>query len=95
MSKDTLWFAFADHEVFVVLDEQLQERYANRSISRLGFGRKFSYNWRAEFVYALWHSRDNMEQERDDNDLTHVLRFSLKYYITPPNRRLPRPTLEE
>lgn len=91
MSYDTLWYAFTDWEAFIVLDEQLQERYAHLSIGRIAIGRKFNYNWRLEFIYALWHARNEVDVARADQDLDHVFRFSLKYYITPPNRRVPKP----
>ncbi|MBL7940117.1 MAG: DUF2490 domain-containing protein [Flavobacteriales bacterium] len=91
MSHDTLWYTWVDWEAFVVLDQQLQERYAHLSIGRIGLGRKFNYNWRAEIVYALWHARDEVDVLRTDQYLDHVFRVSLKYYITPPNRRKPEP----
>ena len=91
MSYDTLWYTWVDWEAFIVLDEQLDERYAHLSIGRVGLGRKFNYNWRAEFVYALWHARDEVDMARPDQDIDHVFRLSVKYYITPPNRRVPAP----
>lgn len=90
MSYDTLWYTWVDWEAFIVLDEQLDERYAHLSIGRIGAGRKFSYNWRGEFVYALWHARDEIDVARPDQDIDHVVRLSVKYYITPPNRRVLR-----
>ena len=91
MSYDTVWYAFADYEAFAVADEQLQERYANLFITRIGAGRKFSYNWRLEAVYSLMRSRDEIDDQRNDQDFDHIYRISLKYYITPPNRRVPKP----
>jgi hypothetical protein len=92
MSFDTLWAVFVDYELFVVFDEQLQERYANRSTARIGLVRKFSYNWRAEVIYSLLHYRDELEQLRADQDIDHIFRVSLKYYFTPPERRMPSAT---
>jgi hypothetical protein len=92
MSYDTLWYAFTDLELFWVADEQLQERYANQSIGRIGFGRKFSYNWRMELVYSLARFSNEIDTERADQDLDHIFRMTFKYYITPPNRRVPKPT---
>lgn len=90
MSYDTVWYSFIDWEGFIVLDEQLDERYAHLSIGRVGVGRKFDYNWRLELIYALWHTRNEVDVERDDRSIDHVIRVSLKCYITPPNRRAPR-----
>jgi hypothetical protein len=93
MSFDTLWAAFVDYELFVVFDEQLQERFANRSTARIGVVRKFSYNWRAELIYSMLRYRDELGQVRADQDIDHIFRVSLKYYFTPPNRRVPKPAL--
>jgi hypothetical protein len=92
MSYDTLWYAFTDYEAFTVLDEQLQERYANLFIGRVGVGRKFNYNWRMELVYSLMRFKDEIDDLRSDQDLDHIFRVTFKYYITPPNRRT-RPPL--
>lgn len=91
MSYDTLWYAFADYEFFVVADEQLEERYANQFIARVGAGRKFSYNWRVEAVYSLMRFEDVIDEARSEQDFDHIYRISVKYYITPPNRRIPKP----
>ena len=91
MSYDTLWYAFADHEFFVVADEQLEERYANQFITRVGAGRKFSYNWRVEMVYSLMRFEDVIDEARSEQDFDNIYRISLKYYITPRNRRVPAP----
>lgn len=91
MSYDTVWYSFAEYEAFFVLDEQVHERYAHRGIGRIGMGRKFSYNWRLELVYALWHTRDEINEDRADQSVDNVYRLSLKYYITPPDRRTPKP----
>jgi hypothetical protein len=91
MSYDTLWYTFAEFEVFAVMDEQLEERYANQLIGRVAFGRKFSYNWRLEVAYNLMRYRNELDVERADQDIDHIFRVSLKYYITPPNRRVPKP----
>ena len=91
MSYDTLWYSFIDWEAFIVFDEQVQERYAHQSIARIGMGRKFNYNWRLELIYSLMHKRNGIDVERADQDIGHVLRLSLKCYITPPNRRVPTP----
>lgn len=91
MSYDTLWYAFTDYEVYGVLDQQLDERYANQSALRVGAGRKFSYNWRMEVVYSLLRYRDELDTPRDEFDLDNVFRLTFKHYFTPPERRRPPP----
>ena len=92
MSYDTLWYVFTDYEVYGVLDEQLNERYANQSAWRVAIGRKFSYNWRMEVVYSLLQFRNELDTPRERYDLDNVFRASLKYYFTPPGRKSPSPT---
>lgn len=87
MSYDTLWYVFTDYEVYGVLDEQLDERYANQSAWRVAVGRKFSYNWRLEFVYSLLQYRNELGLEREQYDIDNVFRASFKYYFTPPGRK--------
>ena len=92
MSYDTLWYVFTDYEVYGVLDEQLNERYANQSAWRVAIGRKFSYNWRMEVVYSLLQFRNELDTPRERYDLDNVFRASLKYYFTPPGRKSPSPS---
>ncbi len=92
MSYDTLWYVFTDYEVYGVLDEQLEERYANQSAWRVAVGRKFSYNWRMEFVYSMLRYRNQLDTPKAAYDLDNVFRASFKYYFTPPGRR-PPPTV--
>jgi hypothetical protein len=87
MSYDTLWYVFTDYEVYGVLDEQLDERYANQSAWRVAVGRKFNYNWRLELVYSLLQYRKELGLERDQYDIDNVFRASFKYYFTPPGRK--------
>jgi hypothetical protein len=73
--------------VYGVLDEQLDERYANQSAWRVAVGRKFNYNWRLELVYSLLQYRKELGLERDQYDIDNVFRASFKYYFTPPGRK--------
>jgi hypothetical protein len=81
---DTMWYALADAEVFTTKDEELEERFANRMRIRIGAGRKFSYNWRAEAIYTFQISRNAITDT--DPTLDHILRLRIKYYFTPRGR---------
>ena len=82
--SDSMWYALLDAETFIVMDQDLNERFANRSRARIGLGRKFSYNWRAELIYTLQRSRDAITD--DDFSTDHIIRLRLKYYFTPKAR---------
>lgn len=84
--SDSMWYALLDAETFIVLDQDLNERFANRGRARIGLGRKFSYNWRAELIYTLQRSRDAITD--DDFTTDHIIRFRVKYYFTPRSRTL-------
>lgn len=82
--SDTMWYAMADGEAFITLDQDVSERFANRSRFRLGVGRKCSYNWRAEAIYTLQRSRDAISDAEYSTD--NIIRLRIKYYFTPRSR---------
>jgi hypothetical protein len=86
--SDTMWYAIADAESFLVMDQDVKERFANRTRVRLGIGRKFSYNWRSELIYTLQRSRDGISDE--DYSTDNIIRLRIKYYFTPRARNLAR-----
>jgi hypothetical protein len=86
--SDTMWYAIADAESFLVMDQDVKERFANRTRLRLGIGRKFSYNWRSELIYTLQRSRDGISDEDYSTDT--IIRLRIKYYFTPRARTLAR-----
>lgn len=83
-SVDTMWYALADAEAFITMDQDVQERFANRARVRIGLGRKFSYNWRAEAIYTFQRSRNAIADTDPTTD--HIFRLRLKYYFTPRSR---------
>lgn len=85
---DTFWYALTDVEAFITLNDDAQERFANRIRARIGVGRKFSYNWRAEAIYTLQTSRDAIND--DDLSVDNIIRLRFKYYFTPRSRALAR-----
>ena len=84
--RDTMWYGLLDAEAFVVLDRDLNERFANRTRWRLGLGRKFSYNWRAEAIFTLQTNRESISGIEPTFD--PIARLRLKYYFTPRARRI-------
>lgn len=82
--SDSMWYALADAETFITMDQDVDERFANRNRFRIGIGRKFSYNWRAEAIYALQRSRDAISDAEYSTD--NIIRLRIKYYFTPRTR---------
>jgi hypothetical protein len=76
---DNLWYLLADAEVFIVHDQQVDERFANRYRIRLGTGYRLSYTWRFEFVYTLQESRNTIGGDYDTTD--NLFRFRVKHFL--------------
>ena len=76
-----LWYALADYEEFIVLDQQLAERYANRRRARLGLGYRLSYKHRFELSYTLQKSRNEIEGDFKSSD--NVIQFKYKMFLNP------------
>ena len=80
--NDKLWYALADYEEFFVLDQQLNERFANRRRGRIGLGYRHSYQHRFDLSYTLQSSRNEIEGEFLSID--NVIQFKYKLYLNPP-----------
>jgi hypothetical protein len=78
---DKLWYVLLDYEEFVVLDQQLDERYANRRRARMGLAYRMSYKHRFEVSYTLQSSRNEIEGEFISND--NVIQLKYKMYLNP------------
>lgn len=76
---DKLWYAFADYEEFVVLDQQLDERYANRRRIRMGLGYRLSYRHRFDLGYTIQSSRNEIEGEFVSTD--NVIQLKYKWFF--------------
>jgi len=83
---DKLWYLFADYEEFFVLDQQVDERFANRRRARLGVGYRLSYKHRFDVSYTLQASRNELEGEFTGTD--QVLQFKYKLYLNPQHQPL-------
>ena len=78
---DKLWYIFLDFEEFIVLDEQLDERFANRRRGRIGVGYRLDYKNRFELSYTLQSSRNEIEGDFISTD--NVIQLRYKIYINP------------
>jgi hypothetical protein len=78
-SGDKLWYAIVDGESFIVLDQDVNERFANRFRLRAGIGYRISYSFRVEFVYTLQQSKNTIEGDFSTTD--NIFRFRLKQYL--------------
>jgi hypothetical protein len=78
---DKLWYAFADYEEFIVIDQQLEERFANRRRARIGVGYRLSYKHRFDLAYTIQSSRNEIGENfiRTDN----IIQFKYKMYLNP------------
>jgi len=79
--KDKLWYALLDYEEFFVLDDQVDERYANRRRARIGVGYRLDYKNRFELIYTWQSSRNEIEGEFISND--NVIQLVYKMYLNP------------
>jgi len=79
---DKLWYAFADYEEFLVIDEQVNERYANLRRARLGIGYRLSYKHRFDLAFTLQKSRDEINNQFESID--NVIQLKYKMYLNPP-----------
>lgn len=79
--SDKLWYAFLDYEEFIVIDQQLDERYANRRRGRIGVGYRLDYKNRFELGITLQSTRDEIYGEYYGID--NVIQLKYKMYLNP------------
>lgn len=78
---DKLWYALVDYEEFLVIDEQLDERFANRRRARIGVGYRLNYKNRFDFIYTRQSSRNEIDGEFNPGDNVFQLRY--KMFLNP------------
>lgn len=78
---DKLWYLFTDYEEFIVFDQQVEERYANRRRARIGLGYRLSYKHRFDLSYTLQSSRNEIGEEFIGTD--NVIQFKYKMFLNP------------
>lgn len=79
---DKLLYVFADYEEFLVVDEQVNERYANLRRAKIGAGYRLSYKHRFEAMFTWQYSRDEINDIFFQIDNVFQIRYKL--YLNPP-----------
>ena len=85
---DKLWYSVVDVEAFVVMDKDVDERFANRLRFRAGLGYRLSYGLRLELMYTLQRSKNTLDGDFFTSD--NIFRFRIKQYLNksaPPKDR--------
>jgi Protein of unknown function (DUF2490) len=78
---DKLWYGIVDYEEFIVMDQQVSERFANRRRGRIGLGYRLDYKNRFEFIYTRQSSRDEVDGGfiQDSN----IIQLRYKLFLNP------------
>lgn len=76
---DKLWYSIIDAEAFLVMDQDVNERFANRLRIRTGIGYRINYGTRLEFMYTLQRSKDIIDGDFSTTD--NIFRFRLKHFL--------------
>lgn len=87
-NKDKLLYGLLDAEWFIGLDQDLNERFANRFRMRAGVGYRFNYNFRVELLYSYQESRNQQDDANPTQD--NIYRFRVRHFI---NKSKPSKTL--
>jgi hypothetical protein len=79
MYDDKLWYCLTDLEAFIIFDQNVRERYANRYRYRLALGYRLSYTWRFEVMYTLQQSLNTIADSHTTND--NIFRLRVKHFL--------------
>lgn len=82
---DKLLYATIDYEEFIVVDEQVNERYANLRRVRAGLGYRLNYMHRLDLYYTWQYSRDEITGNFDQID--SVIQLKYKMFLNPATNR--------
>ena len=77
--ENKLWYGIADAEWFLTVDDDVNERFANRFRLRMGIGYRLNYTSRFEFIYMSQQSKNAIEDSFYTSD--HIFRFRYKHYL--------------
>ena len=77
--EDKLWYLLTDAEWFMTMDDDVDERFANRFRARAGLGYRLNYNFRFEFIFMHQESRNKLEDDFATSD--NIFRFRVKHYF--------------
>lgn len=78
---DKLLYGFVDYEEFVVVDEQVKERFANLRRARVGLGYRLNYTHRFDLIYTWQYSRDEIGDVFGQSD--SVIQIKYKMFLNP------------
>jgi hypothetical protein len=79
LRNDKTLYLTADGEVFVPLNERVQERFASKFRARVGLGYRISYGWRVELLYIYDSARNTLEE--DFREALNGLNLRLKLFF--------------
>jgi hypothetical protein len=74
---NNLWYLALDYEEFIVLDKQLEERYAIRRRAKIGLNYRWTYKHRFDLSFTLQSSRNEIDGEFAATDNVIQLRYRL------------------
>lgn len=76
--EDGSIYLIADVEWFIIMDQDVGERYADRLRARGGIGYRLSPQWRFELIYTQQRSRITLGDSYKFSD--NILRLNVRYY---------------
>lgn len=76
---DNLWYGVLDAEWFLTIDDDVNERFANRFRIRMGIGYRLNYSSRFEFIYMIQESKNAIEDSFYTSD--NIFRFRYRHYL--------------
>lgn len=79
--SDNLLYSFVDYEEFIVVDDQVDERFANLRRARLGLGYRLNYTHRLDLIYTWQYSRDEISTGFYQTDT--IIQIKYKLYLNP------------
>ena len=74
---NNLWYVALDYEEFIVLDQQLQERYANRRRAKIGLNYRWTYKHRFDVSFTLQSAKNEIDGYFIATDNVIQLRYRL------------------
>ena len=77
--EDKLWYGILDAELLFAVDDDVQERFANRFRVRIGIGYRLNYTSRFEFIYMLQQSKNGIDETFESTD--NIFRFRYKHFL--------------
>jgi len=77
--ENKLWYGVLDAELLFAVDDDVEERFANRFRLRTGIGYRLSYTSRFEFLFMLQESKNGINEDFESSDT--IFRFRYKLYL--------------